>query len=171
MIARHVLPLAVTAVALICAFDSFAGTPTTSVPGELVAFVKELPSPGPRNRAFLDIPLPVLTHLAIDPAAVRSVDPGLVCDPSSQAANMFQATLGHVGQVNTLCTPAGWSQGILTLTDGTSYVTTCGDSGASRVTGNIDITVGAQSWHSSAGLAPPVRALSHSCSGWTKVGR
>jgi hypothetical protein len=171
MIAGHVVFRAAAAVALLHALDAFAGAPTTPVSADLVAFVKQLPAPGPRDRAFLDIPAPVMTRLAIDPAAIRSVDPGLVCEPTSQAANMFQATLGHIGQVNTVCTQAGWSQGILTLVDGTSYMTTCGDPKAPVVTGSADITIGTHSWHGSASSQPSTHTLAHSCSGWAKVGR
>ena len=166
---RPSLP-AMLAAALLHPFDGFAVAPPRA-PDDLAVLVKTLPAPGARDRAFLDIPASVAARLAIDPAAIRSVDPGLICKPTSQAPSMFQATLGRVGQVQTVCTPAGWSQGLLMLKDGSSYVTTCGDSRSARVTANADVTVGTHSWHGSTDSAPPVAALSHMCSGWTKVPR
>ena len=170
MIACRLIPLAVLAVALLRPVDSLAVAPPHVASNDVDLLVKTLAAPGPRDRAFLDIPPTLLTRLAIDPAAIRSIDPGLVCDLSFKAASLFQARLGQIGQVQTVCTPAGWSQGMLTLKDGTTYVTTCGDSAAARVTANVDVTAGSESWHGAVDSARPVQALSHSCSGWTKAG-
>lgn len=170
MIARFVPP-ALLALMLSCSVAAFAVATTDAASDDLTAFVKALPAPGARDRTFLEIPSVLLDRLAIKLSTIQSVDPGLVCDLSAKVPSMSEATLGRVGQVQTVCTPAGWSQGLITLHDGTSYVTTCGDPTSARLTANLDVTVGTHSLHGSVDSAPPARALSHSCSGWTKVQR
>ena len=171
MIERRAVPFALLALALLRPCDGLAVEPRPAVPNDLDMLVKALAVPGPRDRVFLDVPAALATRLAIAPTAVRSVDPGLVCAPSSKTPAMFQATLGKVGELQTVCTPAGWSQGLLTLKDGSSYVTTCGDPASARATASVGVTVGTHSWQGSFDSTSPARALSHSCSGWTKVSR
>jgi hypothetical protein len=170
MIARLV-PRALLALMLSFSVAAFAVAPTDAASDDVTAFVKALPAPGARDRTFLEIPSVLLDRLAIKLSTIQSVDPGLACDISAKVPSMSQAKLGRVGQVQTVCTPAGWSQGLITLNDGTSYMTTCGDSTSARLTANLDVTIGTHSLHGSVDSAPPARTLAHSCSGWTKVPR
>jgi hypothetical protein len=156
---------------LLLSAEAPAGTSTSSPPSDVEAFVKALPSPGPRNRPFLEVPAALLAHLSIDATALRGIDPGVVCDPNSRTPSLSTLALGAIGEVQTLCTPAGWSQGMLVLKSGTNYVTTCGDPASPRLTVSADVSAGAQNWHGAIDSAPSTRALSHTCSGWAKVPR
>ena len=171
MLARHLMPVTMLTSTLLLAPAAHAQAPAGATAPDEQAFVKALPAPGAHDRAFLDIPPPLLAKLSIDPASLRSVDPGLVCKTSDKTPMPSQATLGRVGQIETVCTPAGWSQAILTLKSGAVYMTTCGEGGSGRVTANADVTVGSQSWHGSLDSAPPAARLSHMCTGWAKMPR
>jgi hypothetical protein len=139
-------------------------------PADLDAFVKTLPPPG-RDRVFLALPAELETRLAIDPAVVRAVDPGVACDPASKSLNMAEASLGLVAHVQTTCTPDGLSNSLLTLPDGNAFVTICGPATGLRVTATVDVTVGDKSLHASTQSPTPAREPAHDCTGWTKLPR
>ena len=171
MLAHYLVPIAVLTSALLVPLSSMGQAPAPAAASDEEAFVKALPAPGAHDRPFLEIPSQLATKLSIDLASLRSVDPGLVCQSSSRTPTMSQATIGQVGQIETVCTPAGWSQGVLTLKGGASYMTTCGDGGSARLTANADVTVGTHSWQGTLDSAPPVSRLSHACTGWVRMPR
>ena len=137
-------------------------------PADLEAFVKTLPAPG-HDRVFLALPADLETRLAIDPAIVRAVDPGVACDPASKSLNMSEASLGLVAHVQTTCTPDGHSNSLLTLPDGNAFVTICGPATGLHVTATLDVTVGDKSLHASSQPPMPAREPAHDCTGWTKI--
>ncbi len=161
------LPIAVSTLALPCSIASFAA-PKAS-PADVEAFVKALPAPGSHDRAFLAVPAALMARLAIAPATIHAIDPGLACDPASRTLGAFQAELGSIGQLQMLCTPDGRSHGTITLQNGASYETICGDALSATLTANLDVHVGEHSWHASTDSAPPTREPAHSCTGWVKL--
>ena len=138
------------------------------VPADLDAFVKTLPAPG-RDRVFLALPPELEARLAIDPAVVRAIDPGVACDPDSKSLNTSEADLGHVAHVQTTCTPDGHGNSLLTMPDGNVFVTICGPATGVRVTATLDVTVGDKSLHASTQPPTPARAPARDCTGWTKL--
>lgn len=139
-----------------------------AAPADLEAFVKTLPAPG-HDRAFLALPADLETRLAIDPAIVRAVDPGMACDPGSKTLNMSEASLGLVAHVQTTCTPDGHGNSLLTLPDGSAFVTICGPATGLHASATVDVTVGGKSLHASTRPPAPARAPAHDCTGWTKL--
>jgi hypothetical protein len=142
--------------------------PTKAAPADIEAFVKTLPAPG-HDRVFLALPADLETRLAIDPAVVRAVDPGVACDPDSKTLNMSEASLGLVAHVQTTCTPDGHSNSLLTLPDGNVFATICGPATGLRVSATVDVAVGDKSLHASTRSPAPARAPAHDCTGWTKL--
>jgi len=134
---------------------------------DLDAFVRTLPPTGSNDRAFLALEPVLGARLAIAPSVVRAIDPGFACDPSASTPNMHAATLGSVGTLQVVCGPAGRSAGVMTLRDGTTYITTCGNSAHI----SASLTVGSHSLHFSTGSSTLARELTHSCTGWTKLPR
>lgn len=156
-----VLPLALSLAGV-----ATAVAPGKAMPADLDAFVHALPATGGTDRAFLAPPAPLQARLGLDAAMLRQADPGVACDPAAKAPVMMESTLGRVGQLNIVCLPNGTSQGILTLAEGGSYMTTCGHAGW-RAT--VDLTVGDQHTRLSTEPDAPARAPTHACSGWTKL--
>lgn len=149
-------------------FAAWAAPTAKAAPADLDAFVKTLPAPG-HDRVFLALPADLEARLAIDPAVVRAIDPGVACDPESKSLNMSEASLGLVAHVQTTCTPDGHSNSLLTLPDGNAFVTICGPATGLRVTATVDVTVGDKSLHASTQAPAPARAPAHDCTGWTKL--
>ena len=170
---RHPVRFLASTPAALCACASsavLAAPAAQATPADLGAFVKTLPTTGAHDRVFLT-PVPDLqARLGIAPAVLRSVDPGIACDPGSKAPDASTATLGRVGTVLTVCTPGGASMSVLTLTDGSSYSTTCGAAGP-QVHASIDVTVGEHSMRASTDAPASARAPTHSCTGWAKQPR
>jgi len=167
---RHSAPLLVLALSTLWLSAASATPAAKAAPADLAAFVKTLPATGAHDRAFL-APSPELqSRLGIDPAVLRTIDPGLACDPDAKTPNMPAATLGRAGTVQTICTPGGTSMGVLVMADGTTYYTTCGESGG-RVHAWADITVGEHSMHASTQSPAPAHAPTHACTGWAKQPR
>lgn len=160
------------ALPLALSFTGFAMAvaPGEAAPADLDAFVRALPARGGTDRVFLAPPAALQARLGLDPATLRQADPGVVCDPAAAAPVMLQSALGRVGQLNIVCLPNGTSQGILTLDDGSNYMTTCGHAGI-RVTASADLTVGDRHMHVSTEPDVPDRAPTHACSGWVKLPR
>ena len=157
-------------VAALCSAAASAAPTAKAAPADLDAFVKTLPAPG-RDRVFLALPSALETRLAIDPAVVRAIDPGVACDPASSTLNMSEATLGLAAHVQTTCTPNGLSNSLMTLPDGAAFVTICGPGTGVRVNAHVDVTVGDKSLHASTQSPTPAREPAHDCTGWTKLPR
>ena len=160
---RHAAPL----LFLFLALPSWAAP---AAPADLEAFVRALPATGANDRVFLDLPPELQARLGIDPAALRRIDPGLACDPGAATRATPEATLGRAGHVQTACMPGGYGVGVLTLPDGRTWSTTCGESGL-RVRAWADVTVGEHSLHASTESPAPTRVPTHACTGWTKQSR
>ena len=154
--------------ALSIAGVAMAIAPGQATPADLDAFVHALPATGGTDRVFLAPSAPLQARLGLDAATLRQVDPGLVCDPAAKAPVMMESTLGRVGQLNIVCLPHGTSQGILTLADGGTYMTTCGHAGL-RLTASADVTVGDRHMHLSTEPDVSARVPTHACGGWMKV--
>ena len=154
-----------------CASSTVLAAPEAqATPADLGVFVRTLPATGAHDRVFL-APAPDLqARLGIGPAVLRSVDPGIACDPGSKSPDASTTTLGRVGSMLTICTPGGASMSVLTLADGSSYSTNCGPTGP-QVHGSIDVTVGDHSMHASTDAPASARAPTHSCTGWVKQPR
>jgi hypothetical protein len=168
---RFPVRLLAAALALACSGQaSTAPVPPRPAPADLAAFEKSLPAPG-RDRVFLALPADLEARLNIDPAVVRAVDPGVACDPGAQALSMSEANLGTAGHVETRCTPDHRSQSLLTLADGSTWITVCGAALGAHVTASIDVQVGDKSLHASTDPAATKPAPAHDCSGWTKIPR
>ena len=160
----------VSTLAALCACAAWATPAAKATPADLAAFVKALPATGETDRVFL-APTPDLqARLGIDPAALRTVDPGLACDPADKTPLMVTATLGRAGSVQTLCTPGGASVSFLTLADGSSWSANCGSAGL-QLHASADLTVGEHSVHASTDSPASARAPSHACKGWVKQPR
>lgn len=140
------------ALALACCGAARPGPAPKPAPADLAAFVKALPAPG-HDRVFLALPPDLETRLAIDPAVVRAVDPGVACDPDTFSLSMSEGNLGVAGHVQTTCSPDHHSQSLLKLADGSAWVTVCGPGTAQAAT-----------------PAPAKHQPAHDCSGWTKLG-
>lgn len=168
-IQRPACLLACVLAALVPVVASSAPT-AKAAPADIDAFVKTLPPPG-RDRVFLALPAALETRLAIDPAVVRAVDPGVACNPASKSLDTSEASLGLVAHVQTTCTPDGHSNSLLTLPDGNAFVTICGPATGLRVTATVDVTVGDKSLHASTQPPTPAREPAHDCTGWTKIPR
>lgn len=158
------------ALALACCAAAQAGPPVaTPAPADLAAFEKLLPPPG-RDRVFLALPADLEARLAIDPAVVRAVDPGVACDPDAFALSMSEGKLGLAGHVQTTCSPDHHSQSLLKLADGSAWVTACGSATGVQVSAWADVKVGDQAVHAST-QAPGRHVPARDCSGWTKLPR
>jgi len=156
------------ALALACCAAAQAGPPAAKpAPADLAAFEKSLPTPG-RDRVFLALPAELESRLAIDPAVVRAVDPGVACDPDAYALSMSEGNLGLAGHVQTTCSPDHHSQSLLRLADGSAWVTVCGTATSGRASAWADVTVGDRTVHAST-PAPARHVPAHDCSGWTKL--
>ncbi len=139
-------------------------------PADLAAFEKALPTPG-HDRVFLAVPPDLETRLAIDPAVVRAVDPGIACDPDAFSLSMSEGKLGLAGHVQTTCSPDHHSQSLLKLADGSAWATVCGAATGTQAKAWLDVQVGDRSVHAST-QAPSTKHLpAHDCSGWTKISR
>lgn len=160
-----VLPLALSLAGV-----ATAVAPGKAMPADLDAFVHALPAAGGTDRVFLAPPAPLQARLGLDAAMLRQADPGVVCDPAAKAPVMMESALGRVGQLNIVCLPNGTSQGILTLAEGGTWMTTCGHAGL-RLTATADVTVGDRHTHLSTEPDVPARGPTHACSGWTKLPR
>ena len=167
---KYAAPLLMLALATSGMVPVSATPAAKAAPADLDAFVKTLPPTGAHDRVFLAPPPELQSRLGIDPAVLRTIDPGLACDPDAKTPNMPAATLGRAGTVQTICTPGGASMGVLTLADGTSYFTTCGESGL-RVHAWADVTMGDHTLHASTQSPAPVRGPTHACTGWAKQPR
>jgi len=137
-------------------------------PADLAAFEKALPTPG-RDRVFLALPPDLETRLAIDPAVVRAVDPGVACDPDAFSLSMSEGNLGLAGHVQTTCSPDHHSQSLLKLADGSAWVTVCGAATGMQAKAWLDVQVGDQSVHASTQAPPAKHQPARDCSGWTKI--
>ena len=137
-------------------------------PSDLAALEKSLPEPG-HDRVFLALPGELEGRLGIDPAVVRAVDPGVACDPDAHALSMSEGDLGTAGHVQTSCTPDRRSQSLLTLADGSAWITVCGAALGAHVTASIDVQVGDKSLHASTEPPAAKPAPAHDCSGWRKI--
>jgi len=156
------------ALALACCTAVQAGPPVARpAPADLEAFEKSLPAPG-RERVFLALPAELESRLAIDPAVVRAVDPGVACDPQAYGSSMSEGNLGLAGHVQTTCSPNHPSQSLLKLADGSAWVTVCGAATGVQASALADVTVGTRTAHAST-QAPVRHGPAHDCSGWTKV--
>lgn len=156
------------ALALACCTAVRAGPPVARpAPADLEAFEKSLPAPG-RDRVFLALPAELETRLAIDPAVVRAVDPGVACDPDAYGLSMSEGNLGLAGHVQTTCSPDHHSQSLLKLADGSAWVTVCGAATGTQASAWADITVGNRTAHAST-QAPARHMPAHDCSGWTRL--
>jgi hypothetical protein len=164
--ARH---LAAAVVLASCGAASSAPAPKP-VPADLAAFEKSLPTPG-HDRVFLALPPDLEARLAIDPAVVRAVDPGVACDPASSALSMSEGNVGLAGHVETTCRPDHHNMSLLTLADGSAWMTVCGGSTGLRVTAWLDVQLGDTSTHASTPQPAVKHEPAHDCSGWTKVSR
>jgi len=170
MNARRPARLLALGLALACTGASAAPANKQPAAADLAAFEKSLPAPG-RDRVFLALPADLVARLAIDPAVVRAVDPGVACDPDAYSLSMSEGDLGLAGHVQTTCSPDHHSQSLLKLVDGSVYVTACGAAVSTRVTAWADITVGDRSAHASASNGPARHEPAHDCTGWTKIPR
>jgi hypothetical protein len=168
MPARLLAPLC-AAIVLASGGPAWSGPAAKPAPADLLAFKQSLPAPG-HDRVFLALAPELETRLSIDPAVVRAIDPGVACDPSSSALSMSEGDLGLAGHVQTTCSPNHRSQSLLTLSDGSTWLTVCGGTGA-RVKAWLDVQVGDKSLHASSEPATPRPEPAHDCSGWTKVSR
>jgi len=151
MITRRPARLLAATLAIACGVAAPAGPGPKPAPADLAAFENALPPPG-RDRVFLALPADLEQRLAIDPAVVRAVDPGVACDPDAYALSMSEGNLGLAGHVQTTCSPDHHSQSLLKLADGSAWVTVCG-----TATRPAPASVSAR--HRPA----------HDCSGWTKL--
>ena len=164
---RRPVPVLACLVTLLHGAAGAAPAPRAT-PADLQAFVKALPAPG-RDRVFL-APDPALqARLAIDPAKLRGIDPGIACDPAASLPASFETALGTAGNVTTTCTPDGRSQGLLTLADDSVFLTICGKAAGMRLRGSVDVSVGGHSMHASTDPAPTAREPAHDCTGWTRI--
>lgn len=153
MTVRRPARLLAAAAAIACCAAAPAGPAPKPAPADLAAFENALPSPG-RDRVFLALPADLEARLAIDPAVVRAVDPGVACDPDAYALSMSEGNLGLAGHVQTTCSPDHHSHSLLTLADGSAWVTVCGAAAAPA-----------------AATASARHQPAHDCSGWTKLAR
>lgn len=152
-----------------CGLASSAPAPKPApAPADLADLEKSLPTPG-HDRVFLALAPDLETRLSIDPAVVRAVDPGVACDPASYSLSMSEGNLGLAGHVQTTCSPDHHSQSLLTLADGSAWVTVCGAAMGVRVTAWLDVQAGDKSVHASTLPAANKHEPAHDCSGWTKV--
>jgi hypothetical protein len=163
-------PLLVPALSALWMAAAPATPAAKAAPADLAAFVKALPTTGAHDRVFLAPSPELASRLGIDLSVLRTIDPGLACDPDAKTPNAPAATLGRAATVQTICTPDGTSMGILVMADGTTYYTTCGESGL-RVHAWADVTVGEHALHASTGPAAPAHAPTHACTGWAKQPR
>jgi len=169
MNARRPARLLALGLALACTGACAGPVARQPAPADLAAFEKSLPAPG-RDRVFLALPVDLVTRLAIDPAVMRAVDPGVACDPDAFSLSMSEGDLGLAGHVQTTCSPDHHSQSLLKLADGNVYVTVCGAAMTTRVTAWADISVGDKSAHASAQSRSAARhEPAHDCTGWTKI--
>lgn len=165
---RLIAPLC-AALALASGGAAWSGPAAKPAPADLAAFERSLPGPG-RDRVFMALSPELESRLAIDPGVVRAVDPGVACDPASAALSMSEGDLGLAGHVQTTCSPNHHSQSLLTLSDGSAWMTVCGGTGA-RVKAWLDVQVGDKSVHASTPPAAAKPEPAHDCSGWTKIPR
>jgi hypothetical protein len=155
------------ALALACGGVAHAGPAPKPAAADIAAFEKALPTPG-HDRAFLALAPELEARLGVDPAVLRAVDPGVACDSASPALRMSEGDLGTAGHVQTSCSPDHHSQSLLTLADGSAWVTVCGAATGTQVRAWVDVTVGDSTVHAST-QAPARHEPAHDCSGWTKI--
>ena len=168
MPARLPARLLAAALALACGGQASSAPAPKPAPADLAAFEKALPTPG-HDRVFLALASDLEARLAIDPAVVRAVDPGVACDPDSYSLSMSEGNLGQAGHVQTTCSPDHHSQSLLTLADGSAWVTVCG--AGARVNAWLDVQVGDKSVHASTQPPSAKHEPARDCSGWTKIPR
>lgn len=156
------------ALALGCCGGARSAPAAKPAPADLAAFEKALPAPG-RDRVFLALPPDLQTRLAIDPAIVRAVDPGVACDPGAYSLSMSEGNLGLAGHVQTTCSPDHHSQSLLKLADGSAWITVCGAATGTQAKAWLDVQVGDQSVHASAQAPSTKHQPARDCSGWTKI--
>jgi len=170
MPARPPVRILVAAFALACCGAARSAPATKPAPADLAALEKALPTPG-RDRVFLALAPDLEARLAIDPAVVRAVDPGIACDPGAVSLSMSEGDLGIAGHVQTTCSPDHHSQSLLKLADGSAWVTVCGAATGTQAKAWLDLQVGDRSVHASAQTPSTKLQPAHDCSGWTKVSR
>lgn len=158
------------ACALACCGVAQSGPAAKPAPADLAAFVEALPTPG-HDRVFLALAPDLETRLAIDPAVVRAVDPGVACAPDAYSLSMSEGNLGVAGHVQTTCSPDHHSQSLLKLADGSAWITVCGAATGTQAKAWLDVQVGDRSVHASTTSPPRKLQPAHDCSGWTKVSR
>jgi hypothetical protein len=152
--------------AALCLGVALAFTPIKKAPAnDMDAFVKALPPPGANDRVFLALDPALEARLAIAPSVVRAIDPGIACDPSAATPGRPAATLGRAGSVRVICMLNGRSEGVMTLRDGTTYLTICGNA----LQASASLTIGNQTLNFFTESPKTSGELTHSCSGWTKV--
>lgn len=154
--------------ALACCGVAWPGPTPKPEPADLAAFEQALPTPG-RDRVFLALPPDLETRLAIDPAVVRAVDPGVACDPDAFSLSMSEGNLGLAGHVQTTCSPDHHSQSLLKLADGSAWVTVCGAATGMQAKAWLDVQVGDRSVHASTQAPSTKHQPARNCSGWTKI--
>ena len=167
MPARFPARFLAAALALACCDFARPGPAPKPAPADLADFEKSLPTPG-RDRVFLALAPELETRLAIDPAVVRAVDPGIACDPDAFSLSMSEGRLGLAGHVQTTCSPDHHSQSLLKLADGSAWITVCGAATGTQVSAWANVTMGDKTARAST-QAPAKHEPAHDCSGWTKV--
>jgi len=170
MPARSPVRFLAAALALACCGVARPGPAPKPAPADIAAFEKALPTPG-RDRVFLELAPDLEARLAIDPAVVRAVDPGVACDPDAFSLSMSEGNLGLAGHVQTTCSPDHHSQSLLKLADGSAWITVCGAATGTQAKAWLDVQVGDRSLHASAQAPAAKLRPAHDCSGWTKVSR
>jgi hypothetical protein len=160
--------LAIVLALACCGHASAAPVPPKPTAADLAAFEKALPTPG-HDRVFLALPADLEARLGIDPAVVRALDPGVACDPASSSLSMAEGDLGTAGHVQISCTPDHRSHSLLTLADGSTWLTVCGAALGTHVTAWVDVQAGDKSVHASTEPPAAKHAPAQDCSGWTKI--
>lgn len=149
--------------------EVFGGAPgKAGLAADVQAFKHFLPAPveeeEDRIRPFLDLPASLRTQLRISQADLRAVDPGFLCQ--SEEDGSTQQSLGSVGRILTICLPNRRSVGLLTLADGTQYITVCGPK-QQQVQFIYDLVIGTLRTSRTAQVPPPAKPEpERACSGW-----